>query len=359
MPKVSILIPTYQEKDYVAGCLRSVRAFSRPPGTHVETLVIDGMSDDGTRDVVRHAAAQDPSIRLIDNPERFQSAALNRGIAAAAGDFILRLDAHSFYPPDYLERCLETAERTDADNTGGIVTTLRRGDTYQAALVQALITHKFGVGNSGFRTDAPEGPADTVPYGFFRRSVFDRVGMFDERLVRAQDYEMNRRIIASGGTIWRNPRIVVSYYPQPDFRRFISKQFFAEAPYNAYMWYLAPYSFAPRHAASAVFATGVIGGLLLSPFVPWIRVAFFAAMALYLGLAFLSAGQQAVRYREPLHIVLLPPAFFAYHFLHGLGVLAGLGRLVTGTASVQKRAEPWRGAGRMRAWPQPPSEQNA
>ena len=351
MSKVSILIPTYQERDYISGCLESVRAFTRPAGTEVETLVIDGMSDDGTRDIVASAAAQDSSIRLIDNPQRFQSAALNKGIAAAKGEFILRLDAHSFYPVDYLELCLATAERTKADNTGGIVTTLRRGKHYQAGLVQALITHKFGVGNSGFRTDAPEGPADTVPYGFFRRDVFDRVGMFDERLVRAQDYEMNRRILAAGGKIWRNPRIAVSYYPQPDFKRFIAKQFVYEAPYNAYMWYLAPYSFAPRHAITALFSAGVLGGLIFSPFVHWIRVAFGAAMLLYFVLAILSAVQQAFRYTEPLHVVTLPFAFFAYHFMHGLGVLIGLLRLATGTAPVQKSREPWAGAGRMRAWP--------
>ena len=337
MPTVSILIPTYQERDHIEECLTSVRAFTKPDDVAIEILVIDGMSTDGTRDIVTRLMQSDPAIRMLDNPQRFQSQALNLGIRESRGDFILRLDAHSYYPRDYLDRCLETAMRVNADNTGGVVNTMRRGDGYQAAMVQALITHKFGVGNSGFRTDAAEGPADTVPYGFFKRSIFDRVGMFDERLVRAQDYEMNRRIIHRGGKVWRNPRIQISYFPQPDFLSFIRKQFVYEAPYNAYMWYLAPYSFAPRHAVTAVFTLGVIGGIVLSPFSSTIRTIFGGVMLLYALLAILSAISQALRYRDARHVLFLPFGFFAYHFLHGLGVLGGLLKLATGTAPVQHK----------------------
>lgn len=336
MHSVSILIPCYQERNFIGQCLKSVLAFELPQSTTVEVLVLDGMSTDGTREIVREVAARDARVRLVDNPKRIQSEALNLGISVARGEYVMRLDAHSFYPTNYLALCLETAVRTGADNTGGVVTTMRRGDGYQAALVQALITHKFGVGNSGFRTDAMEGPADTVPYGFFRREIFSKVGLFDLRLLRAQDYEMNRRIINSGGKIWRNPAIDIEYYPQPDFASFIRKQFMYEAPYNAYMWYVAPYSFALRHAITAVFSLGVIGGLLLSPFSSIIRTTFILVMALYLVLAILAAAQQAIRYREPRHILFLPLSFFAYHFLHGLGVIVGLVRLAIGSAPVQR-----------------------
>ncbi len=355
MQLISILIPVFQEGDFVNGCMESVLAFHLPEVCEIEVLVIDGMSTDGTRESVEEFVKRDSRIRLVDNPARYQSAALNRAIPRARGDFIMRLDAHSVYPADYLVSCLETAVRTNADNTGGVVTTMTRGNGYQASLVQALITHSFGVGNSGFRTAAPEGPADTVPYGFFKRSVFERVGLFDERLVRAQDYEMNRRIIAAGAKIWRNPKIEIAYFPQPDFLSFIRKQLIHEAPYNAYMWYLAPYSFAVRHAITAMFAAGIIAGLLLSPFFQVIRIVFLVTVALYIVLAVLSALQQAARYREPRHLFVLPPAFFLYHFLHGLGVIGGLVRLAFGIAPVQKKSEPWDGAGRLRAWPAPRS----
>ena len=164
---------------------------------------------------------------------------------------------------------------------------------------------------------------------------------------------MNRRIIESGGEIWRNPRIQVKYFPQPDFKSFITKQIRFEAPYNAYMWYLAPYAFAARHAITGLFAAGVISGLVLSFFFTWIRVAFIAVMALYFLLAAGSAIHQAIRYREIRHAFTLPFGFFLYHFLHGTGVLYGLAKLATDTAPVQTTREPWPGAGRFRAWPLP------
>jgi len=348
---VSVLLPVYQERDFIRSCLKSIKGFEASPEIELEILVIDGGSSDGTREIVVDEMTADPRIRLLDNPDRFQSAALNLGIQAARGDYIMRLDGHSAYPEDYLALALETALRTGCDNAGGIVKTMSRGNSYQARTVQALITHRFGVGNSGFRTDSPEGPADTVPYGFFRRGVFDRVGLFDERLIRAQDYEMNRRIIAAGGSVWRNPEMEIQYFPQPDLRSFMTKQFALEAPYNAYLWYLAPYAFAPRHAITALFAIGVIGGLALAPFARLTGVVFLAVMSVYFLLALGSAVQQAVRYREPLHALLLPAGFFCYHFLHGLGVLAGLLRLLVRRAPVQRMSEPWPGAGRFRAWP--------
>lgn len=339
MHSVSILIPCYQERNFIRSCLESVLAFELPEGTEIEILVLDGMSDDGTREIVREIAAGDSRVRLVDNPRRTQSAALNLGIPMARGDYIMRLDAHSVYPPDYLALTLATALRTGADNTGGAVTTLRRGGGYQSALVQALTTHKFGVGDSGFRTDAPEGPADTVPYGFFKREIFGRVGLFDERLLRAQDYEMNRRIIHNGGTIWMNPKIQVRYFQQPDLPSFIRKQIVHEAPYNAYMWYVAPYAFTPRHAVTAVFAIGVLAGIALSPFSKVIRIAFGAVMLLYFVLAFISGIQQAIRYREPRHVIFAPLGFFLFHFLHGVGILIGLGRLITRTSPVQRHGD--------------------
>jgi succinoglycan biosynthesis protein ExoA len=354
MTTVSVLIPCYQERAFIGRCLESVLAFELPPGTALEVLVIDGMSTDASREIVAATADRDTRVRLIDNPARFQSAALNVGIAIATGEFIIRVDAHSAYPRDYLHRCLETAARTNAENVGGVVVTQARGTGYQAAVVQALTTHKFGVGDSGFRVNAAEGPADTVPYGCFRREVFERVGLFDERLIRAQDYEMNRRIARAGGTVWLNPAIQLLYYQQPDLLSFLRKQIAKEAPYNAYLWYVAPYAFTPRHAVTALFALGVLGGLMLAPVSPLLRALFVGVMGLYAVLAFLAAGQQAWRYRQPLHVVTLPVCFFLYHFLHGLGVIVGLLRLAFGAAPVQACPEPWAGAGRSRAWPPAP-----
>ncbi len=352
---ITILIPCRNEERYIRACLESVLAFTLPPGVQFELIVLDGRSSDLTRALIDKISAREPRVRWLDNPGITQSCALNLGLGAARGQFIMRLDAHTEYPADYLAQCHETAARTGAANTGGVCITLPGGKSYQAQLVQALTTHKFGVGDSGFRTGADEGPRDTVPFGFFRRDLFDAIGLFDERLVRAQDYEFNRRIKAAGHTVWLNPAIQSQYYNQPTLTAFYGKQFLKEAPYNAYLWYLAPYAFAPRHAITGVFAAGVLGGLALTPFFPrLIGWPFAAVLALYAVLAVLSALQQALRFRQPLHFVFLPFCFFLFHFIHGLGVLVGLARLLTGTAPVQKKSEPWPGADRFRAWPVPP-----
>ena len=352
MDSVSILIPCLNEFHFIRPCLESVLSFETPPDAEIrEVIVIDGGSKDGTPEIVKEMAAADPRIRLLHNPGRIQSTALNIGLRAATGEYILRLDAHSAYPKDYLALVVETSRRTKCENVGGLFITQMRGEGYGAALVQAMTTHKFGVGDAGYRTGASEGPADTVPYGFFRRELFDRIGLFDERLVRAQDYEMNQRIRAAGGCVWRNPAIHVNYFAQPDLKSFIRKQIVYEAPYNAYLWYVAPYAFAVRHGITGVFAAGVIGGLVLSPFFTPIRWIFLSVMAVYFAIAIFAGLQQAIRYREPRHVVVLPIAFFLYHFMHGVGLLAGLLKLATGTAPVQKADEPWPGAGRLRAWP--------
>ena len=333
---ISIIIPCLNEETHIKKCVDSALAFAAPSDLAIEVVVLDGMSTDQTWVLLQENYARHPRVKLIRNPGRSQSAALNLALPQAEGEWIMRLDAHSFYPPDYLEECLATARRTGADNVGGLFITLPGGDSYEARLVQAMTTHKFGVGNSGFRVNEGEGPADTVPYGFYRREVFDRLGGFDERLLRAQDYEFNRRILAQGGQIWRNPRIQVHYHNQRTLAKFYRKQLVLEAPYNAYLWYVAPYAFAWRHGITGAFTAGVLAGAILSKVHLWLATAYFSVLGLYCILAILSAAQQAVRYREILHFFCLPPCFFLYHFLHGLGVLFGLARLATGTAPVQR-----------------------
>ena len=348
---VSIVVPCRNEEGFIADCIASMLAFDLPEHIQIEVLVLDGLSEDQTVIKLRSIMEKDARVKLFTNPGKIQSTAINIAVKEAQGEWILRLDAHSTYPQNYLKLCYETMLQTGADNVGGIVISTARNNRYGANLVQAITTHKFGVGNSGFRTGMKAGAADTVPYGFFRKSIFDTIGLFDERLVRAQDYEFNCRIINSGGTVWLNPEIQVVYYNQPTLWLFLKKQLLHEAPYNAYMWYLAPYTFAFRHAITAVFATGVIGGLLLSYLSPLVKGFFLGTMVLYFFLGVLSAFQQSLRYRKFLHLITLPLSFFLYHFIHGVGVLYGLFTLLLGRAPVQQHAEPWPGAGRLRSWP--------
>jgi hypothetical protein len=225
----------------------------------------------------------------------------------------------------------------------GACSTLARNSSYAAALVQALTTHWFGVGVS-YRTKADARLADTVPYGFFRRDVFERFGLVDERLSRGEDYEFNRRIIERGGRVWLNPSIVVEYMQQPTLRDFLRKQFYVDAPYNAYMWYLAPYTFHPRHAVSAFFALGVLVAGVLSFVSSTIAALALGVLGVYVVLAVLASVQQAVRYRRLRHVVALPLSFLAFHLSHGLGVLVGIVKILLGTQPTKKSEPPWHGA---------------
>jgi len=344
-------MPVRNEVGFIERSLSSVLAQDFPMA-QVEILVVDGMSEDGTRQIVGDFARRHASVRLIDNPDRIVPKALNVAIRVARGHWLVRLDAHSTYPPDYLRRCVDTARRTDADNTGGVCITLTRDESDGARLVQAISTSGFGVGGARFRVGGEEGPADTVPFGCFRRSVFDDVGLFDERLTRNQDYEFNRRLSAAGKRVWLNPAIKAEYYNQARLSG-LFEQAFATGKWNPWMWHVAPYAFALRHAIPGLFVLGllVVVGIGVIVRSGWIAIAVIIAP--YLALAILASVRQSGRYGRRL-LALLPPLFLAYHVSYGLGTLWGGLRLLLGATPVQRGREPWPGAGRYRAWTKPP-----
>lgn len=335
---ITVAITCYNEENYIEGCLQSVLAFSKPEGADVEILVVDGMSEDNTRAIVQSMQADNPEIQLIDNPQRYQVHGINLAIDSARGKYLAWLGAHAVYPIDYLSVLYQTSLRTNAENVGGILNTLPGSDSYSGHLVQAISTHRFGVGSSGFRVgQRKEKYADTVPFGFFKLDTLKEIGKFDERLVRCQDYELNKRIIKNGGKILVNPLVQVEYFNQPSMGKYLKKQILIQGPYNPYAWYIAPHSFNFRHAVSAVFTGSILIALVLSFFFAWAKVLLLSVMGLYFSLALISSIQQAIRYKKPADIIILPFGFLAFHISHGLGVLLGITKLVIGAAPVQKK----------------------
>jgi len=345
MPKVCIILPFRNEGDQLVSCLEGLLQFRVPKGVEVTILCMDGGSTDGSKKIAEKFAELHPNIQNIANLKRYQGCAVNLAVRSFPADNYLWLGAHTRFPADYLESCLETKKRTGAEVVGGVCETLPGGDSYGAKVVQAMTTHKFGVGDSGFRIGAEEGEIDTVPYALFAKKAFVDGGYLDERLVRAQDYEFNRRLARMGMKIWINPKIRCYYRNQASFWGFLKKQIFLEAPYNSYLWYLAPYAFKWRHAITGIFCAGIIGGLLAVAFSHFLGAVFLSIMILYAGLAIGAGLQQAWRYREWRHMIVLPVCFFLFHFGHGLGVLSGIFRLAILKAPVQKIKEPWLGAG--------------
>lgn len=336
---VLIAIPIYNEEKYIISFLNSVLRFKIPNNVEVSVFLIDGMSNDGTRSLINNFIKDHKNFKLVDNPDRYQSQALNIIIKKYESDYIMRLDAHTIYPENYLMNCYSVSKKINAENVGGVLLTMQSLDRYESALVQALTTHSFGVGNSFFRTKNQfSKEVDTVPFGFFKTKVFKQIGLFDERLIRCQDYEFNRRIKLNGGKIWIDSNIISSYYNKPTLKQFYSKQFFKDAPYNPYMWYLAPYTFELRHAITGLFFSGLLIGGVLSYFFDFIMYIYVAVVLLYMILSILSSIQQSIRYRKILHVLILPFCFFTYHFIHGFGVIIGVIKLLFGIAPVQKNS---------------------
>src|SRR5438552_1613745 len=198
LPAVSIVVPCRNEKGHIGTCIRSILAQEPPPGGF-EVIVADGMSDDGTRDVLKRLAEEDPRLRVVDNPGRITPCGMNTGIREARGRYIAIMGAHNRYAPDYLCRSVEVLEGTGADDVGGAM--VCEAESWLQQAIAAAHHSPFSVGGARWHNPDYEGPADTVFGGVYRREVFARIGFFDEELVRNQDDEFNLRLVRAGGKI--------------------------------------------------------------------------------------------------------------------------------------------------------------
>src|SRR5579863_4763869 len=208
---VSVIVPCRNEIRHIRAFLDSV--FRQELGRiEMEVLVADGRSDDGTRVVLGEFEKRFAALRVLDNPEKIVSTGLNRAIREAKGEIIILMIVHTIYAPDYVRSCVEVLQETNAENVGGPA--LTRADGYIAQAIAHAFHTRFARGGGKLRDPRYEGSVDTVPYGCWRKSTLERIGPFDEKLVRAEDYELNVRIVSRGGTVWQSPRITSWYRPR-------------------------------------------------------------------------------------------------------------------------------------------------
>ncbi|MEN6451593.1 MAG: glycosyltransferase family 2 protein, partial [Thermoguttaceae bacterium] len=186
-PRVSVIVPCRNEAAWIERCLESIAANDFPKD-QMELLVLDGMSTDGTRAIIGQSAPKFPWMRLLDNPRKTAPAAMNIGIAAARGKIVVRMDAHNEYPSDYISKLVYWLEKSGADNVGGVSAVCPSNDTAAAKAIAFGCSHFLGVGNARYRIGVTKPTeVDTVPFGCYRREVFEKIGPFDEELVRNQD----------------------------------------------------------------------------------------------------------------------------------------------------------------------------
>jgi succinoglycan biosynthesis protein ExoA len=330
--KISVVIPCRNEKRHIGEFLDSLLMQELDRDWQVEILVADGLSDDGTREVLRQYSQDAPQVRMIDNPGRIVSTGLNAAITAAAGDVIIRMDAHTVYARDYIRECVRALQTSGADNVGGPWIAEGRGPIGRA--IAAAFRSPFCTGGGKAHDADYEGEVDTVYLGCWVRSVFDRVGLFDPQLVRNQDDEFNFRLLRAGGRIWQSPRIKSTYTPRASiaalFRQYMQYGFWKVAVIRKHRA-LASWG----HVVPVLFVGSILVSLALIALAAALGFSTFAivigaALATGLSVYFLACVAAALPFARSLDwrsLLILPVVMAVYHVAYGLGFLAGMLKL--------------------------------
>lgn len=318
---VSVVMPVYNEEQYIEKCVDSL-LLQDYPIDKMEWIFVDGCSKDRTVEILNGYQEKYPSlIKVYNNPNKIVPYAMNIGIAASKGKYIVRLDAHADYAKDYISKCIYYLENTDAENVGGVAETKANG--FMGNAIAKMLSSKFGVGNSQFRTNGESGYVDTVPFGAFKREVFSKYGGYDERLVRNQDNEMNFRIRKNGGKIYLSNDIHLSYYCRDSIKG-ISAMARKNGMWNIITMKLCPGSMGLRHFIPFAFVLSIVGLGIFSFIHPFFAVLPGAEMALYLLLDIVFSFKQAETLKEFFALTVLFPIF---HIAYGLGSMVGITKL--------------------------------
>jgi succinoglycan biosynthesis protein ExoA len=318
-PLVSIVLPCRNEQGYIQECLASILK-QEPPAGGLEILVADGMSTDGTHEYLEQMARAHPQLRVLDNPGRIVSTGLNAAIQSARGDIIVRMDAHTIYAPDYVRQCLAVLKETGADNVGGPMQTT--ATKYMERAIRAVFHSAFAVGGARSHLAGYEGYVDTVIYGCWEKRLFERIGYFDEELVRNQDDEHNLRLTRAGGKIFQSARIRSWYHVRGSlktlFRQYMQYGYWKVLVIRKHRM---PASW--RHLVPGTFVGSL--GLLAALGIFWFPALWVLAglAAVYLAANFAAAVVIAARNRWTL-LPVLPVVMACFHFGYGYGFLRGI-----------------------------------
>ena len=324
MPFISVILPVRNEERFIAACVASIFAQDYPQ-EQMEVIFVDGCSEDRTVELLHEMQKAHPQIVVLHNPNRTVPYAMNIGIEKSRGEVIVRLDAHAEYPPDYIRLSVETLLTRECDNAGGVFETRGRG--FMGEAIAEMLKTPLGVGNATYRLTQEDGYVDTVPFGCFRRELFERIGGFDERMTRNQDNELNFRIRKNGGKIYLNHNIRVLYYCR-DTMRGIMKMGYMNGKWNVITMTLVPGSMGVRHFVPLAFVLSTIVLLLLTVvtrslfFGGLLALEWGAYLLLDVFYAYTIAKEKGWRF-FPVEIVLYP----AFHFAYGFGSLCGIAAL--------------------------------
>ncbi len=321
-PFVSILIPIRNEGLYIKGCLQAVLEQDYP-SDRIEVLVADGMSDDGTFELLQDWAAQSENRYVFQNPGKIVPTGLNILIPNAKGEVLIRVDGHCVIAPDYVSNCVRHLQNDGVDGVGGPMRSI--GEDLVSEVTALAMSSKFGVGNSSFRTETGQTKlADTVPFPAYKRAIIEKVGLYDEELIRNQDDEYNYRIRDASGKILLAEDVKSEYYSRGSLKK-LWKQYFQYGFWKVRVLQKHPRQMILRQFVPLAFVLALILTLLLSFLVSWGWLALLILLTAYL-MANLAASIITASGQGFKKLLLLPLAFAIVHLSYGLGFLVGLFR---------------------------------
>jgi glycosyltransferase involved in cell wall biosynthesis len=327
-PLVSIIIPCRNEAKFIEKCLDSLIEQNYPK-EKMEILVVDGMSEDKTREIIKDYLSEYRFIRFLDNPKKFTPFGFNIGIKQSRGNIVIRMDAHTTYQNDYISKCLKYLYKYNTDNVGGITKILPSKDNLIGKAIALSLSNSFGVGNAYYKAGQPAKPrwVDTVFGGCYKKEVFEKIGLFNENLVRSQDLEFNLRLKKAGGKILLVPEIVSYYYAKSNLKDFFIHNF------EDGIWAIYPLKFVKtpfrlRHYFPLLFTVGLIGSALLAILFPVFLIFFLFIVLFYFLVNFYFSLKIAIGEKDFRYFFIMPIVFFARHFGYGLGSILGLIKLL-------------------------------
>jgi len=320
---VSIVLPCRNEEKYVETCIESL-INNQSEDLQLEILVVDGMSTDKTIDKLQPYLEKYPFIKLLHNPEKTAPFAMNLGIGCAKGDFVVRVDAHTLYPVNYVSTLITKLIELDADNVGALIKTDVLTKTNKTLAIKEVLSNRFGVGNAFFRIGVDRiTEVDTVPFGCYRKEVFLKYGLYDTRLTRNQDIELNKRIIRGGRKIYLLPDLECTYYARETFSA-IAKNNYSNGLWNILtVKYTSKISsLSIRHFVPLCFILSLIVPPLLSIF--YFPLIWFSVVSLLFYICFIKIICIPVACRKKLSFFYLLWSFTTLHFSYGAGSLVGI-----------------------------------
>lgn len=318
---VSVVIPCRNEEGIIAKCLESL-VLQDYPKEKIEILVVDGMSEDGTREIVKNISKSFSFIKLIDNPKKKTPFAMNVGIKNSNGGIIIIMGAHADYENNYISKCVNYLNSSGADCVGGEMKIRSLNDTFASKAISLTLSSLFGAGNAHYKVGKMDKPrkVDTVFGACYRKNVFERIGFFNEQLTRNQDLEFNLRLKNAGGRIMLFPDVASYYYPKADFLSFF-KHNFEDGFWVIYPIKFGVRAFSWRHLTPLFFVAGLMITGIAGLFDTFYLVLFFVEIIIYLAINIYFSIKIAIENKNIKYVVFLLIAFLCRHVGYGLGSL--------------------------------------